>query len=126
VRIVARLAVCCALALPMACGKSSSPPGGAMDPDGSVDGGADDAGGSGGRGGRGAGAGGSRNAGRGGSDDPDPPATAAGPTSISPSGGTALGQSDSYRLQVVVGAPQPMSQGSSANFKLRIGARLAQ
>lgn len=56
--------------------------------------------------------------------DESPTPTPAGPTSIYPSGGSAVGKSDNYRLQVVVGAPAPMNEGSSDNFKLRIGARL--
>jgi hypothetical protein len=54
----------------------------------------------------------------------DGPSVLAGPTSISPSGGSAVGNSDNYRLQVVVGAPAPMNEGSSDNLKLRIGARV--
>jgi hypothetical protein len=56
--------------------------------------------------------------------DDAPPAGPSGPTSISTTSGSAVGRSDNYRLQVVVGAPAPMNEGKSDNFKLRIGARL--
>jgi hypothetical protein len=114
-----------------ASGSSGGRDGGDRDTGSNVDGGGATRGGRGGssgRGGRGSGSGGlggdGGQAGTGGTAGAGGDAT--GPTSIHPSGGSALGRSDSYRLQVVVGAPQPMGQGSSDNFRLRTGARLAR
>jgi hypothetical protein len=123
VHLLVRLFLCAALSgLFTACSSSNRPsdPTGDRPRDAAVDGGdARDAGRDGGPGSKPDGG----KPPQGGTDEP-PPTGPSGPTSISTTSGSAVGRSDNYRLQVVVGAPAPMNEGKSDNFKLRIGARL--